>query len=171
MAKPLTNTQKVYATFAGVEKAVKQIVLSGIYEMRDAAGEIADVGAGEVRELISKPGTHKPYIHKGKIRYSSSPGKPPAAQPGETLLPSITSKIISKTNQNPAIAEFGSTSPIARELEYGTKDVVPRPFMRVAALSMRHKAVDIVTKRLIKAYTRKAQKINAASTVDIEMNM
>lgn len=171
MAKKPTNTQKIYAGFVGVEKAVKQLVLSGIYEMRAAAGEIADTGADEVRELISKPGTHKPYIHKGKIRYSSSPGKPPAAQPGETLLPSITSRIVSKTNQNPAIAEFGSTSPIAKELEYGTKDVVPRPFMRVAALSMRGKAIDIVKERLIKAYTRKAIKINASSTVGVEMDM
>lgn len=96
------------------------------------------------------------------------PGKPPAAEKGEDLEPSIYSEIKSKANQNPAVAEFGSTAKFARELEFGSSRVPARPFMLPARQKVASVAKEIVMQDLGIAYAKKAKKMKSETiTFDV----
>lgn len=170
MAKKLTPTQKVYKVLAAVEPEIKSIVLAGIYQMRQTSGKLADIGKKSVLASISKKGSYKPYYKKGKKRYSSNPGTPPAAEKGESLEPSIYSQINSKPNQNPAVAEFGSTAPFAAKLEYGTTGTPARPFMLPARQQVSQVAKAIIMTDLGRAYAKKAKKLKA-KTIDFDLGL
>lgn len=161
MAKKTTPTQKIYKALKGLDGAVKGMVLSGIWQMRQTSGKLADIGKKAVVISILKQGNYKPYFKNGKKRYSSTPGTPPAAERGGTLEPSIYSEIKSKNNQNPAVAEFGSTAPFARELEFGSTTMPARPFMLPARQQVAQMAGAIVAADLGRAYAKKAKKLKA----------
>lgn len=167
MAKKKTNTQTVYAAFQEVDKRLQQIVLAGIYEMRHTAGQIADEGRDHVKQIINHPGTYRPYTYKGRIRYSSRPGEPPAAIVGERLEPTITSGIISKNNQNPAVAYFGAGAEFARDLEFGTPEIAPRPFIRPTREYLLTRLKGIIVGNLRHAYERKIRRMNP---IEIQVN-
>lgn len=163
--KASTPTGSLYDAFAHIDKRIFSIVLSGVYQMQHAAKDLSVIGENWVRLLISRPGSYKPYYKRGVQRMSSAPGAPPAAQKGEDLEPSIYSRTVSKANQNPAIAEFGSTAPFAPKLEFGTTDMPARPFIlparqKVAAVAQSH-----VARHLQIAYTRASRKQKANTFV------
>jgi HK97 gp10 family phage protein len=141
---PKYTKEAFYSSIAAFDARLKRALLHGAWAMRDAARELAKLGEVEVRASIDKTGSYKPYWKKGKKRMSSAPGTPPAAQRGETLEPSIYSKVVSSVKRNPAEAEFGSTASFARDLEFGTEDMQPRPFLRPAKAKVRAAARPIV---------------------------
>lgn len=137
------QTKSLNKAIKDVDNRIQRIIQAGVYSMYESANEIADLGKEYVNESIRHEGTYKQYVDKrGNVRMSSAPGEPPASAPGNDLDKSIYSKKISKRNANPAIAEFGSTSPYARALEYGTEKMAPRPFMRPAAEKLRSSDVE-----------------------------
>lgn len=136
------------------------MIMAGVYAMNDTAKALAFLGANQIRQEISKPGSYKPYYHKGKIRYSSQPGQPPAATQGGTLESSIYAQLNSKKKDNPAIAEFGVTAPFARELEFGTPRIPARPFMLPSRQFVASIAEDVVKVSLERAYERNIRKQN-----------
>lgn len=160
MAKT-TPTQKVYKMLESVDSSIKGIVLAGIWQMRQTSGKLADIGKKAVLVSISKKGSYKPYYKKGRLRYSSQPGQPPAAERGEELEPTIYAEIKTKNNQNPAVAEFGSTAPFARKLEFGTPSLPARPFMLPARQTVAQIARQVVMTDLGRAYAKKAKKMKA----------
>jgi HK97 gp10 family phage protein len=128
-----------------VDVRIQRIIKAGVSSMYESANQLANIGKEYAQDSIRHEGTYKPYIDKrGNQRMSSAPGEPPASATGNDLDKSIYSKSISKKNQNPAIAEFGSTSPYAAALEYGTERMAPRPFMRPAAEKLRSKDAESV---------------------------
>lgn len=161
MAKKPTPTQKIYKVLEGVDASIKGIVLAGIWQMRQTSGKLADIGKKSILASISKKGSYKPYYKNGRKRYSSHPGTPPAAEKGETLEPSIYAEIKSKNNQNPAVAEFGSNAPFARDLEFGTPSLPARPFILPARQAVAQVAKEIVMQDLGRAYAKKAKKLKA----------
>ena len=137
------QTKSLNKAIKDVDNRIQIIIQAGVSSMYESANQIADLGKEYVNESIRHEGTYKQYVDKrGNVRMSSAPGEPPASAPGNDLDKSIYSKKISKKNQNPAIAEFGSTSPYARALEYGTEKMAPRPFMRPAAEKLRSSDVE-----------------------------
>jgi HK97 gp10 family phage protein len=137
------QTKSLNKAIKDVDNRIQRIIQAGVSSMYESANEIADLGKEYVNESIRHEGTYKQYVDKrGNVRMSSAPGEPPASAPGNDLDKSIYSKKISKRNANPAIAEFGSTSPYARALEYGTEKMAPRPFMRPAAEKLRSSDVE-----------------------------
>ncbi len=168
MAKKLTATQTVYKALAAVDPMIKKIILAGIYQMREAAKDLSVIGFNEVKKSIAHKGSYKPYRKKGKDRMSSQPGQPPAAEMGEDLEPSIYQKVVSKPNQNPAVAEFGSTAPFARTLEFGNTKTAARPFMLPARQKVANVAHSNVSRHLQIAYSRKTKALGG--TV-IKVNM
>jgi hypothetical protein len=105
-----------------IEYATQQNVL--------AAGECADAGAAQVKDLIDKKGSYKKTEYPWGTHWSSLPGAPPAMGTGH-LLKSIVSGVISKGN--PASSFFGSKAAYAIPLEFGhkgPKPAAPRPFIR-----------------------------------------
>jgi hypothetical protein len=169
MAKKSTPTQKVYAALAAVEPEIKSIILAGVYQMRKAAEELSIVGLNEAQKLILHKGSYKEYTKNGVKRMSSSPGEPPAATRGGDLESSLYQKVVSRPNQNPAVAEFGSKAPFAKDLEFGTTKLQPRPFMRPARNNVAKVAGSHVVRNLQIAYTRKTKALKGKTfVVDME---
>lgn len=153
-----------------VDNRIQRIIQSGVSSMYDSANQIADLGKDYVQESIRHEGTYKQYIDKrGNTRMSSVPGEPPASAIGNDLDKSIYSKKISKKNQNPAIAEFGSNSPYARALEYGTEKISPRPFMRPAAEKLRSSDVERIV--VANFATRMARKIKSMGHLKVRLDV
>jgi len=50
MANKSTPTQKVYASLAAVEPMIKQIVLAGIWQMKEAAKDLSIIGFNETKK-------------------------------------------------------------------------------------------------------------------------
>ena len=170
MASKLTPTQKLYKILDTVEPAIKSIILAGVYQMRSAAEDLSVIGFNETKRLILHKGSYKEYFKDGKKRMSSAPGEPPAATLGGTLEPSIYNKVISAPNQNPAIAEFGSNASFAKDLEFGTSTIQPRPFLRPAKQKVASVAASNVARHLKIAYSRKTRSLKGTVfTLDLDM--
>jgi len=167
--KAMTPTGTVYDAFKEIDKRLLNMVLAGIYQMREAAKDLSVMGFNQTKLLISKQGTYKEYYKKGKKRTSSAPGQPPAAEKGEDLEPSIYQKVISRPNQNPAIAEFGSTAPFARKLEFGTSTMPARPFILPARTKVQARANSVAARHLEIAYSRSIRKSTRAKPIVIRV--
>ena len=159
-----------YDVMKEVDKRIGLALLHGAWAMRDAARDMAKFGEKETRKLIAHKGSYKKYYKKGVERTSSHPGQPPAAVKGEDLEPSIYSKVTSGPKRNPATAEFGSTAPFAADLEFGTKKIEPRPFLRPARQQVRALAPLIVIDHLVNAYTKSLGGAKG-TTVVVDMDM
>ena len=169
--KAMTSTGTVYDAFKAIDRRLLNMVLAGIAQMRNAAQDLSVMGFNQTKLLISKQGSYKPYYKKGKLRMSSAPGEPPAATPGEDLEPSIYQKVISRPNQNPAVAEFGSTAPFARKLEFGTTSMPARPFMLPARAKVASRANSEVARHLQIAYSRSIKKSTGAKPIVIHVKI
>lgn len=153
-----------------LDMRIQRIIQAGVSSMYDSAGQLADRGKDYVQESIRHEGTYKPYIDKrGNPRMSSAPGEAPASAAGNDLDKSIYSKKISKRNANPAVAEFGSTSPYAMSLEYGTEKMAPRPFMRPAIQILRSKDVESIV--VGNFASRMARKIKSMRRLNIRLDV
>ena len=114
-----------------LDSRLQRIIQSAISSNYGTALEIAQDGADRARKGVDYMGSYKEYVDKsGKTRSSSKPGDMPSSPSGNPLHGSFVAGPISKRNANPAEAFFGNTAPYAIELEYGTKSMSPRPFMR-----------------------------------------
>lgn len=167
--KAFTATGTLYDAFKKIDSRVFGMILAGVHRMREAAQDLATIGENQVRLSISKKGSYKPYVKRGRLRLSSQPGSPPAAERGGDLEPSIYSKTVSKQNQNPAVAEFGTTAPFARDLEFGTNKIQPRPFMLPARQKVAAVATDTVRRHLVDAYSMSISKNNKQNKIVIKM--
>jgi hypothetical protein len=156
--KATSATGSIYDAFKGIDKRISSMILAGVYRMREAAKDLATIGENQVLLSINKPGSYKPYNKRGRLRLSSQPGSPPAAERGGELEPSIYSKVVSQPNQNPAVAEFGAAVPFARDLEFGTSQIQPRPFMLPARQKVASVAQERVAKHLVDAYSKSVRK-------------
>lgn len=165
-----TPTGTIFEAFKHIDRRITNMLIHGMYAMNKTAGELANLGKLKVQELISQPGSYLPYYKDGQLRMSSHPGKPPAASRGGSLDSSIYSVRTSKDKDNPAVAEFGSTAPYARELEFGTTSIQPRPFLLPARQAVADVAQAIVVRNLVIAYNKSLR--NAKNTtVDVRMEI
>lgn len=156
--KAFTPTGSVYDAFQNIDKRLLSMVLAGIYQMREAAKDLSVIGFNETKQLIGKKGNYKKYYKNGKERMSSNPGSPPAAERGEDLEPSIYHKVVSRPNQNPAVAEFGSNAPFAAQIEFGTTKLPARPFLLPARQKVARVANSNAARHLRIAYSRSIRK-------------
>lgn len=171
MAKSKASaTSSIYSATKELDASIRAMLLAGVYQMRTAAGELANLGRLAILVSISQSGSYKKYLKKGKERMSSQPGRPPAAEKGEDLEPSIYSKVNTKFNQNPAIAEFGSTASFAKTLEFGNAKLPARPFVRPARQKIASVAEPIIIRNLIYAYNRNNKK-RAGGNLRVDMEM
>jgi len=89
-----------------------------------------------------KKGSYKPYKRGKKIHYSSQPGHPPAVDTGR-LRASITYEVMQMFYK--ITGRVGTNVEYARHLELGTKDMQPRPYLRVAIERNKDKLIKILT--------------------------
>ena len=106
---------------------LKQLAEGDLFAMLAAA----DVYAEIMREELSRPGQGRMYVSKsgdGSTHQASRSGDPPASDT-ETLLNAIGVDIFGKFV---GVGVNESEAPYWRLLEYGTKNMDPRPFVRRA---------------------------------------
>lgn len=152
--------QSLQAALQELDVRLQRMIQAGVASTYESAGQLADAGKEEVHRLIRHKGSYKEYYTKdGKTRTSSQPGEPPATEPGNTLDNSIVSTRISRRNENPAKAAFGSTAKYAPHLEFGTAKMQPRPFMRPAREHVSRIAGGIVANNFYKNMLNKAKKM------------
>lgn len=163
-----TPTSGIYLATKEIDMRIRSMLLAGVFQMKNTAEKLAYLGKLEVLSSISRKGSYKAYKKKGVDRISSQPGTPPAAEKGEDLEPSIYSKVISKNNQNPAVAEFGSTASFAKTLEFGNSKISARPFMLPARQKIAQVAPAIVVTDLVRAYQKNLSKKSKSATVVVE---
>jgi len=137
--------------------------------MNTAAGKLAEMGEAELHRSIDHIGTYKPYVDSyGNPRVSSQPGEPPSSRPGNPLDRNIYHKHLSGAKSNPAIAEFGVMGEIAHNLEYGTPNMQPRPFVKPAKAYVSSKARAIVGQLFISAMQGNLKK-SSSITVNVTL--
>lgn len=176
MAKKLNTSGSLEDVILRVEAEIQGAINAGIKEMHNAAGQLAAHGADHIRKIIQHKGTYKPYQFRGKTRYSSKPGEPPAAitGAGATLFPSIYSNVTSTIGSNPATAEFGSKADFAADLEYGGLSsggfpMAPRPFLRPAKIEVERVARRDIYKRLVRTYARRFSRLGIKLEYKLEI--
>lgn len=166
-----TPTSGIYSATKEIDMRIRSMLLAGVFQMKNTAEKLAYLGKLEVLSSISRKGSYKAYKKKGVDRMSSQPGTPPAAEKGEDLEPSIYSKVISKNNQNPAVAEFGSTASFAKTIEFGNSKIPARPFMLPARQKIVQVAPAIVVTDLVRAYQKNLSKKSKSATVVVEFKV
>ena len=152
--------QSLQAALQEMDFRIQRMIQAGVASTYESVGQLADAGKEEANRITRHKGTYKAYRTKdGKTRMSSKPGEPPSTEAGNTLDKSIISTRISRRNENPAKAAFGSTAPYAAHLEYGTSKMEPRPFMRPAREHVARIAGGIVANNFYKNMLNKAKKM------------
>lgn len=81
----------------------------------------------EVKKELSKPGTGRSYPRGRKVHIASAPGEPPAVDTGQ-LRASITHLV--EVEFLKYVGHVGSNLDKATHLEFGTKNMAARPFLR-----------------------------------------
>jgi len=103
-----------------IAKKVKRAINLGAYAVERTA----------IKSIKSRSGGRR-YRHKGKTHIASRPHKPPNARDGH-----LDKNIIVTTGQGIItkgyFALVRSRAKYSKSLEYGTKRMAPRPFMRKA---------------------------------------
>lgn len=128
-----------------VSETLKSLDLAGD-EMRAAAkrGLVASgllVQNEMKRRILKGPKTGKEYRRRSITHRASADGEAPANDTG-TLVRSIASSV---PDERLAI-EVSAGADYARHLEFGTRHMGSRPFMRVSADAMREKISDAVAR-------------------------
>lgn len=165
----MASSSDLKRVMKALDKQIYAAVQAGISSTYFSAKEIADAGRDEAKRLVNHPGSYKPYIdEKGNRRMSSRPGEPPASGPEYNLYNTIVSVSISKKNQNPARAAFGTNADYAQNLEFGTSWYSPRPFMRPAIAHARSVATAIVVRNWNRAVARKVKSMPNPPMIEIQ---
>ena len=102
--------------------------INALFEKKATAGltRAALWAVGEIKRSF-KPGTGAEYPRGGKIHRASAPGQPPAVDTGR-LRASITHEM--QTEGQRVTARVGTNVEYAKELEFGTRRIAARPFLR-----------------------------------------
>lgn len=107
-----------------------------------ALDEAAQVVQGEAQRLIADPPKsgriYQKYLPR-RVHQASAPGQAPATDTG-TLISGI---VIDRTDVVRGRIVIAATSPHAKHLEYGTRTMAPRPFLRRALRIMKGRVVAI----------------------------
>jgi len=120
---------------AKVKRADSRIQKSVIKALKSLAVPIKKDIQQELRRPKSGP-IHTRYRPKRRVKVSL-PGEPPARDLG-VLVNSIKVKV----DPSSFNLEMGANAPYARDLEYGTRRVLPRPFLRPALTRWRKVIVE-----------------------------
>lgn len=94
----------------------------------------------EISSTLERAAVGRGVFYKGNRNPSSAPGDPPARQSG-TLVNSIDAARVTPTlyEVGPRSAAFTNRSAYPVTLEFGGRNIAPRPFMRPSIASFKQK--------------------------------
>jgi hypothetical protein len=97
--------------------------------------------ADEIGAQLSRPGGGRVYVRRGLLHQASAPGEPPAPNT-RRLLRSVEVENVGGATRV-AVHGLGAAA-----LEYGTRRIAPRPYMRPALATARSAMTRAVVSRL-----------------------
>lgn len=106
----------------------------------DGLMAIALMAQGEAQKSILKgPKTGKIYKRGKKMHQASAPGEAPANDFGF-----LASQINCDVDEKNMVANLHSSAPYSASLEYGTRHIAARPFLRPAVDKIKQQAEGII---------------------------
>lgn len=114
-----------------IKKLEKRIVKNPEKHLKNLVQRSTSIVEGTAKQSILKGGTGITYQKYNPRRQhtASAEGEPPASDTG-FLVSSISSSV--KRTKNSVIGQIIASAPYAPHLEFGTRDIRPRPFMQPA---------------------------------------
>ena len=93
------------------------------------------------RKVLTGPKTGRIYTRYNPFRLhqASAPGQSPANDTGR-----LASSIEADVDTTQFNLTLSAGAPYARELEYGTRNMAPRPFLRRTLLEFRQRIIDAI---------------------------
>lgn len=136
--------QKIRSRFKMLDRGMRSV--AGLW-LTEAA---RDVKQEAQRLILSPPKTGRLYkrYRPQRLHQASAPGQPPAEDQG-TLRRSIDFEV----NRRKLEASVFSQSTVAQFLEFGTRRILPRPFLR-PSLRVKEKSIATRLIRRLKRYLR-----------------
>lgn len=110
-----------------VQKTARQKILKGPKTGR-VYGTVADVMNNMVVQALGSE--RQKRLAAAKVHQASAPGQPPANDTGK-LAASI--QVVAASPSNRATAYVTVGEPYGKHLEFGTKEIEPRPFLQPSA--------------------------------------
>lgn len=126
-------------TITANRAAVRAAVMRGVVRATEAIREEA------VSLILNTPKTGRVYRRNGVEHTASAPGEPPASDTGE-LVNSLKTVYDASKLSGTVVA----SAPHAPHLEYGTRNMEPRPFLRPAVANRRAETARIIREELAK---------------------
>lgn len=117
---------------------VQERIRRGVQRGLLAAGE--EVRDEVLRLILHTPKTGHLYRRRGAVHQASAPGEAPASDTG-TLVSRIT---VDTSDLSALVVRVGAHTNYAAYLEFGTRRMAARPFMRPALLGKTQRIVDLV---------------------------
>lgn len=106
---------------------MNQAVINALYTKADRhVGQKANELRNIIVDSLSKAGTGRVYVRKGIAHQASAPGQPPAIDTGTYAQSWVANRVEPLTWKVSTHIEYGP------HLEFGTKDMEPRPHVRPA---------------------------------------
>jgi len=123
--------------------------------MAKALTQAAAVIQTEAKEQLSRQGRGR--LHPGLKHRSSAPGDPPAVQTGALRNSVVIDKARVKDLRNPQASVgtglvFDNGNNQGATLEFGTRHIAPRPWMRPAFIAGQKKALRVANNIIEKAW-------------------
>lgn len=132
------NMGKLQGKVKKLDTSIKRAVIQGLQQL---APQVQDYARGLI---LSGPKSGRIYTRYNpfRVHQASAPGQAPASDTGH-LVSTIQAKV-DPTQFNLSLSAGGA----ARELEYGTHKMAPRPFMRRTIMAFRKKIVTTIQKSI-----------------------
>lgn len=115
-------------------KLKKRMVTNPEKHLKGLVQRSTTIVEGTAKQSIASGNkTGRTYMKGGVSHTASAPGEPPATDTGK-LVEGITSKVRSEGTKviGEIIANSFNITPYAKDLEFGTKNMRPRPYMQPA---------------------------------------
>lgn len=135
---------RIEVTIEGLDDAVRELIRKDPEVHRAIGGamhEAAYIVEARVKaKVLEPPKTGRLYKRaKTVVHQASAPGEAPASDTGN-LVGNITQDV----DESALEARISAQTPYAAALEFGTKKMEPRPFMRPALVESEKDVVDAV---------------------------
>ena len=118
-----------------IDTTIKERMLMAVNEVRNTALEV--LSGNRHGRTYRVPGTQRTYT-------ASAPGEPPAQATGE-LRQSVKTELTGDARQTVGIV--GSDKKYAPMLEYGTRHIRPRPWLRISFEKSLDKIKEILSRK------------------------
>lgn len=135
MGIDIVFTSHIEEVTAEIGKTARERMEQAVNEVRNQVLET--LSGGRSGRTYKVPGTNKTYT-------ASAPGEPPAQRLGE-LRQSISSQVQGEGKQ--VIGMVGSNKIYAPMLEFGTRKMAPRPWLRPTFEKMQKRVEEIFIRR------------------------